>query len=98
MANVIVDYQGMRRAAKQLASGKEDIEGQLQRLKSLVDALVGSEFVTDRASGKFQESYRQWNSGAKNVMQGLEGMSKFLETAIRQHEDLDTKLGQQSGG
>jgi WXG100 family type VII secretion target len=92
VANVHVDYQELQRTSSQLKSGQQDVEGQLARLKSMIDNLVSSGFVTDQASGKFQQSYEQWNSGAKNVIQGLQGMSSFLEKAIAQHQQLDTEL------
>ena len=92
MANVHVDYQELQRTSSQLKSGQQDVEGQLARLKSMIDNLVSSGFVTDQASGKFQQSYEQWNSGAKNVIQGLQGMSSFLEKAIAQHQQLDSEL------
>lgn len=97
MANVHVDYQQLQSSASQLQSGKQEIEAQLGRLKSMIDNLVSSGFVTDRASGKFQQSYEQWNSGAKNVMAGLEGMTGFLKNAISQHEQLDSQLSQSTG-
>jgi hypothetical protein len=64
----------------------------------MIDNLVSSGFVTDVASGKFQQSYEQWNTGAKNVIGGLEGMTSFLNRAIEQHTQLDTQLGQSTGG
>jgi len=97
MANVHVDYQQVQTSATQLKTAKEDINTQLMRLKSLVDGLVGSGFITDQASGKFQQSYEQWTTGAKNVIEGLEGMSSFLTTAIAQHQQLDQTLSQQLG-
>jgi WXG100 family type VII secretion target len=94
MANVHLSYDQVQRAAGQLQSGQAEIESQLGRLKSLVDMLVSSDFVTDQASGKFQSSYEQWNSGAKNVIAGLEGMSSFLKMAIQRHQQLDSELSQ----
>jgi WXG100 family type VII secretion target len=95
--NVHVDYQELQRSAAQLKSGQQDIESQLGRLKSMIDSLVSSGFVTDQASGRFQQSYDQWNNGAKNVIQGLQGMSSFLEKAIAQHQQLDAELSKGTG-
>lgn len=97
MPNIQVDYEQLRSTAGQLKSGQQEVEGQLQRLKTTVDNLVASGFVTDQASGKFQQSYEQWNTGAKNVIAGLEGMSSFLNTAINQHQQLDSTLSQSAG-
>jgi WXG100 family type VII secretion target len=94
MANVNVDYEALERSAGQLRSGQQDMERKLGQLKSTIDDLVSSGFKTDTASGKFQESYDQWNRGAKNVVSGLDGMNSFLKRAISQHQDLDRTLGQ----
>lgn len=97
MPNVHVDYEQLKSSATQLRSGQQEVEGMLTRLKSMIDNLVSSGFVTDQASGKFQQSYDQWNSGAKNVIAGLEGMGGFLTSAVNQHQQLDTTLGQSAG-
>lgn len=98
MPNVSVDYQQLQSSAAQLTSGQQEVESQLGRLKTMIDNLVSSGFVTDQASGKFQQSYEQWNTGARNVIAGLEGMSTFLKQAIQQHQQLDSQLSQSTGG
>ena len=98
MANVHVDYQQLQSSATQLKSGQDEVEALLARLKSMIDNLVASGFVTDQASGKFHQSYEQWNTGARNVIAGLEGMTGFLRTAIGQHQQLDSQLSQSTGG
>ena len=97
MPNVQVDYEQLKSSASQLRSGQQEVEGMLTRLKTMIDNLVTSGFVTDQASGKFQQSYDQWNTGAKNVIAGLDGMSSFLTSAVNQHQQLDTTLGQSAG-
>lgn len=94
---VKVDYTELQNTASQLSSGREEMISQLNRLKGLVDSLVASGFVTDQASGKFQQSYQQWNTGANNVVQGLDGMSSFLNQAIARHQQLDSELGSAAG-
>jgi WXG100 family type VII secretion target len=97
MPNVTVDYEQLRSSATQLKSGQQEVESMLTRLKTMIENLVSSGFVTDQASGKFRGSYEQWNTGAKNVIAGLEGMSSFLTGAVDQHQQLDAKLGQATG-
>lgn len=92
MANILVSYADVQNSANALATGQQEVEAQLARLKALIDNLVASGFVTDLASGKFHQSYEQWNTGARNVMEGLQGMSQFLRTAIAQHQQLDQQL------
>jgi WXG100 family type VII secretion target len=98
MANVQVDYQQLETSANQLRTAQQDMEAQLTRLKSMIDGLVQTGFRTDIASGRFQASYEQWTTGAKQVMGGLEGMNQFLNLAITQHRELDSQLGQSTGG
>jgi len=97
MANIHVDYSQLQASAGQLRNGREQVEQQLNQLKSMIDNLVSSGFVTDRASGKFQESYTQWTTGARNVIAGLDGMSEYLNKAITAHQGLDDSLAGSAG-
>ncbi len=97
MANILVSYNDLQSSASALTSGQQEVEAQLGRLKTMIDGLVASGFVTDLASGKFHQSYEQWNTGARNVMAGLEGMSSFLRTAVAQHQQLDQQLSSSVG-
>ncbi|MEV0701961.1 WXG100 family type VII secretion target [Saccharopolyspora sp. NPDC050389] len=97
MADVNIGYDGLQRAATQLKSGQAEMNDKLQALKSMIDQLVGSEFRTQLASGRFQESYQQWTTGAQNMLSGLEGMAGFLGDVVREHQDLDTRLAGSAG-
>jgi WXG100 family type VII secretion target len=96
--SIKVDYASLQSTAGQLKSGEQEITSQLNRLRALVDELVASGFVTDQASGAFQQSYQQWNTGASNAIAGLQGMSQFLDTAIARHQELDSALKSQAAG
>jgi WXG100 family type VII secretion target len=95
--SITVKYEELQSTAGQLRTGREEITTNLTRLRSLVDNLVASGFVTDQASGRFQQSYTQWNTGATNVLEGLEGMSTFLDQAIARHQQLDSELSSATG-
>ena len=94
MANINVDYQQLQTSAAQLRAGKDEVEAQLRKLQSMINTLVGSGFVTEQASKRFQASYDQWTSGASQVMLGLEGMSSYLNAVMTSHQDLDSGLAQ----
>jgi len=98
MANVHVDYEALRSTASRLTAGQQEMETQLAQLKGLIDNLVASGFITDQASGKFQQSYHQWDTGTRNAIAGLAGMAGFLNAAVAQHEQLDSTLTQSTGG
>ncbi len=95
MADVSLNYEEMRAGATKLEQGRTTIEQELDSLRRMIDNLVQTSFKTQTASPKFQQSYDQWNTGAKSAIAGLEGMSGFLKQAIQRHQELDTGL---SGG
>jgi WXG100 family type VII secretion target len=98
MVDVSVGYEGLQNAAGQLRTGQQDMDDKLQSLRSVIDELVGGEFRTQLASGKFQESYQQWSSGAQNMLEGLEGMAGFLGEVVTRYQELDSSLAQGGGG
>ncbi len=97
MALTHVDYDEVGRVANPLSKAKTDMDAQLRTLMTALNGLVESGFKTATASGKFRDSYQQWNTGATNMMEGLKGMETFLTQVVRQHGDLDTTLGSQLG-
>ena len=74
------------------AGGEQTIEGDLTRLKELVDNLVTGGYVTDSSSKHFEASYAQFHSGATRMLQGLTGMGQYLDAAVKAFSDTDTQL------
>lgn len=92
MANVNVTYQQMQDAASRLSNGRAEIDQQLAMLKNLVDTLVTDGYVTDASSKQFQASYEEFNTGANNMIAGLDGMANYLNTAAHTFQEADTQL------
>ena len=92
MPNVNVTYADMQSAANQLRSGEAQIEGDLAKLKKLVDNLVAGGYVTDSSSQQFEASYTEFNQGATKMIQGLNGMGQFLDAAAKAFSETDTQL------
>jgi WXG100 family type VII secretion target len=92
MANLNVTYADMQSAASQLKSGEQQIQSDLARLKKLVDNLVAGGYVTDASSKQFEASYTQFNSGATQMIQGLNGMGQYLDAAAKAFNETDTQL------
>lgn len=90
--NVNVTYAEMQAAARQLQAGEQTIEGDLSRLKHLVDNLVAGGYVTDASSRHFEASYTQFHTGASKMIQGLTGMGQYLDAAVKAFHDTDTQL------
>ena len=92
MANVNVTYADMQSAANQLRSGESQIEGDLAKLKKLIDNLVASGYVTDTSSKQFEASYTEFNTGATKMIQGLNGMGQYLDSAAKAFHETDAQL------
>jgi WXG100 family type VII secretion target len=92
VANVNVTYAEMQSAANQLRSGEAQIEGDLAKLKKLIDNLVASGYVTDTSSKQFEASYTEFNTGATKMIQGLNGMGQFLDAAAKAFHETDVQL------
>lgn len=95
MANVNVTYEEMRAAGKQLQAGKNDIESRLGQLKSQVQNLVQGGYVTDASSKQFEVSYEEFDKGARQTIEGLEGMNSYLNSAADAFQQADQQLSQQ---
>jgi WXG100 family type VII secretion target len=97
MASISVTYDEVRSASVRMKLAQQSMTDQVAQLKSMIENLVGAGFKTELASGKFHSSYQQWDTGAKNVIDGLGGMSAFLDQVVAKHQELDSTLGSQLG-
>jgi uncharacterized protein YukE len=57
-----------------------------------VDNLVAGGYVTDASSRQFEASYAQFSSGATRMIQGLNGMAQYLDSAARAFGETDAQL------
>ena len=92
MSNLNVTYEEMHSAAGRLKAGKAEIEGQLAKLKSMIDGLVSGGYVTDKSSKAFQTSYEEFNTGVNKTIEGLDGMGEYLSQAAKALQDTDEQL------
>lgn len=92
MANLNVSYQEMRDAATRLTTGQDEITTKLNELRSFIESLISSGFVTDQASVAFGESYRQFTQGATQTVGALTNLGEYLRAAATTLEDADTQL------
>ena len=97
MANLNVTYEEMRGAANNLRTGQAEIEGQLAKLKAMIDSLVSGGYVTDRSSKAFDASYSEFNTGVIKTIEGLEGMGSYLEKAADTLQQTDEQLAASLG-
>jgi uncharacterized protein YukE len=85
-------YEAMEAMAKKLDQGKEDISGILDDLKNAVEDLLGEDFKTEQASGKFGEGYNELDKGLKTAIEGVSDMGEALRNMITAIQDTDSAL------
>jgi WXG100 family type VII secretion target len=97
MANVNVTFTDMRDAAGKLRAGEDDLKSKLNDLASYINSLVTDGFVTDHASGAFNDTYTTFTQSATGCVSSLEDLARFLESAADSLEQTDQQLAQSLG-
>ena len=92
MANLNVTYSEMSDSATKMRNDKNDIDAKLTECKSIVDDLTNSGFVTDQASGKFDEVHSEFITSANKVMETLDQLSQWLDKAVDAMRDMDSQM------
>lgn len=92
MANVNISYEEMETAAAQLGAGREEITARLQQLQRQIQALVGSGFVTDTASKRFETAYSEYTSSANLVIDRLGEIQQFITQTAAAHRAMDQDI------
>lgn len=94
MADLNVTYQDMTDAAARLTAGEQDLTAKLTELNTLVNNLVANGYVTDQSSRAFDDTFNQFITGTKQVVEGLGGLSKYLTAAANALQATDQQLAQ----
>jgi WXG100 family type VII secretion target len=92
MSNIKVSYAEIETAASQLGSGREEITIKLQNMQAQIGQLVSSGFVTDQASGKFNDSYTKYTASANTLIAQLNEIQQFLAGTANAMRDLDSQI------
>ena len=95
MPDVTLSYGEMQQAQSVFQQNAQQLETALNNLLKLTNQLVAGPFKTDKASPAFMQSYQQLHKGGQQVMQGVEGLGKFLGAAVQGAQQLDQNLAQQ---
>ena len=84
-------YEEIRAMGARLESERERLEREIEDLKGEVDELVEAGFQA-ASSRAFQESFTDFSTGLKQMLEGLEGLGGFLNMAADQFEATDSEL------
>jgi WXG100 family type VII secretion target len=77
--------------AASLRNGAGEIEGQLSQMSSQISSLVGQDWE-GQARDSFQALWQEWQSGARQVHEALQGISQLLDTAGRSFEQTEADV------
>lgn len=97
MANLNVSYDAMHEEAGALQQGRAQIEADLTNLANRINNLVVSGFVTDSASGAFQQMYTEFTTSAKNTIASLEQIASTLTTMAQTMQETDQQMASSIG-
>jgi WXG100 family type VII secretion target len=64
-------------------------------MKARLDALSGQ--FRGQAASAFETHWQEWHTHASGLVQALEGLGQFLDTAAKTIEDVDQQLAQGLG-
>lgn len=92
MSNIKVSYAEIETAASQLGTGRDEITTKLQNMQTQIGQLVSSGFVTDQASGKFNEAYMKYTTSANTLVAQLSEIQQFLSGTANAMRDLDQQI------
>lgn len=98
MANLNVSYAEMEAEASALMSGRQQIESELNNLANRINSLVTSGFVTDAASGAFQEMFTGFKTSASNTIAALDNIAGMLKKMAQTMQETDQALAQSVRG
>ena len=92
MSNIKLSYGEIESAASQLGVGREEIASKLQTMQLRIQGLVSSGFVTDQASGKFNDAYAKYTASANTLIAQIAEIQQFLTGAANAMRDLDSQI------
>jgi uncharacterized protein YukE len=92
MANINATYHEMSDTATRMRNNKTDIDEKLRECMTIVDQLTTSGFVTEQASGRFDEVHTEFNHSATTAMETLDQLSVWLDKTVDALRDMDTQL------
>lgn len=82
-----VDQQTLHAAANDVRSTRSDVDGDLNRLRGVIDQLAGAWRGT--AAVGFQNLMQRWNEDTRKLLVALDGIGELLDRSGTQHQLTD---------
>lgn len=87
--SIKISYEEMESKAGSLDRSRDTINGELNNLLSQIQNLTSEGFVTDQASGAFNEMFHEYKMGADKTIDALNRIASLLRqisSSMRQHD------------
>ncbi len=97
MGAIKVTSEQLHSVSSQLNTGSEEVSQRLESMRMQVQGLVDADW-TGAASDSFNELYSQWNIGARQVKEALDGISRMLGQAATTYQETEDLLARQLRG
>lgn len=95
MAAITVQSEDLRDQAGRVAQGSTEVTDVLSRLTGEISALAAG--WQGAASEAFQSRWAEWQAGAQQVQQAMDGMGQFLQQAAASYEATEDELRSAAG-
>jgi len=95
MSEILLRAEDARSAADEVVKAAQDAHDQFQTLKSRLAPLADS--FRGKTATAWDGKYTEWDSSAKDLMEALDGLGKFLNSAADAIEETDNSLSSQLG-
>lgn len=97
MPNLEVTFESLSATSSDLGKGGGEIDSQLTAMESKVRDLTNAGWK-GAASSAFQDLWDQWQRGAADVREALDGISQMAGEAARKYEETEEQLASQIRG
>lgn len=95
MARIGVQSEELRQQAGAVKTGAAEVNEILSRLTGQIQALAST--WEGAASAAFQTRWQEWQTGAAQVQQAMDGMGVFLDQAALTYEETEESLRAAAG-
>jgi WXG100 family type VII secretion target len=95
MAEILLKPSEARDHASRMRTSADNARDTFATLRGDLNAL--SESFRGKAQAAFDARFVEWDNGANQVVEALEGLSQWLDQAATQLESVDAELGSSLG-
>jgi WXG100 family type VII secretion target len=88
-----VDHATLHTAANDVRSTRDDIQGDLTKLETLVQQDLASAWQ-GAAAGSFQQLMQRWSDDSKTLLRAMDDIADLLDKSGRQHQHNDEEQQQ----